>query len=146
MLGLSDQELYLIRDWRVARLATADARGAPHVVPICFAFDGKHLYSVLDKKPKTTLVTKLKRVRNILANPNVSLVLDHYDEAWGSLWYILITGTAELVEAGPEQKNAVKMLRDKYEQYRDMDIEGSPVIKITPRRVTSWGTLPELAG
>ena len=142
MAELSEQQIALIKNWRVARLATADSDGLPHVVPICFAFEGKCFYSVLDKKPKSIPATQLKRVRNILANSNVSLVLDHYDEVWGSLWYILISGTAELVPRGPEQQNAIGLLQEKYRQYRAMEIGDSPVIKVIPHRITMWGNLP----
>ena len=139
MVRYSDLELQILGSWRVARLATSDARGVPSVVPICFAFDGHHIYSVLDKKPKTVQPNKLKRVLNILSNPQASLVLDHYDEEWDSLWYILVTGTAEIIYEGTGQQDAVMLLRKKYEQYREMDIEDSPVIRITPRRVATWG-------
>ena len=63
----------------------ADAKGQPHVIPICFAFDGEAIYSVLDAKPKTTPLRNLRRVRNIIANPQVSLVVDHYEEDWKQL-------------------------------------------------------------
>ncbi len=140
----TSREVEFINARRVARLATADAQGAPHLIPICFAYDGEHIYSVLDRKPKRTSLTGLKRVRNILSNPNVALVLDHYEEDWSRLWYVLVTGTAQLIEAGDgeagdEQRHAVGLLREKYVQYRDMDVGENPVIKITPLRITSWG-------
>ena len=138
---MSAQQISRIKEWRVARLATADAHGAPHVVPICYAFDGERFYSVLDQKPKRTSWVRLKRVRNILSNPEVSLVLDHYEEDWSCLWYVLVWGTAQLIHEGREQRDAVRLLRDKYDQYRAMDIDESPVIMITPSRITTWGKL-----
>ena len=126
---------------RVARLATADARGAPHVIPICYAFDGAHIYSALDLKPKPVPHRRLKRVRNIMANPSVALVIDDYSEDWSALAYVLVQGVAEIVEEGPEQRRAEGMLREKYPQYLDMLEEGCTVLKITPTRVTSWGRL-----
>src|SRR5262249_60981227 len=36
---------------RVARLATIDPDGRPHLVPIVFALDGDTLYSAVDRKP-----------------------------------------------------------------------------------------------
>ena len=143
MPQLTPQERALIVARRVARLATADAHGAPHLIPICFAYDGDHFYSVLDRKPKRTSLTKLKRVRNILSNPNVALVLDHYEEDWDRLWYVLVTGVAQLIQEGEERRDAIGLLREKYPQYRNMDIDGNPVIKITPTRITSWGNVPE---
>ena len=120
-------------------MATADSRGVPHVVPICFAFDGDHFYSALDQKPKRTPVTRLKRVRNILSNPDVALVIDQYEEDWDHLWYVLVKGKAQLIQSGEEHYRAVELLREKYSQYRDMEVEKNPVIKITPTRITSWG-------
>ena len=120
-------------------MATADADGAPHAVPICYAFDGSHLYSVIDLKPKRVAARGLKRVRNILANPRVAIVIDDYDEEWERLAYVLIHGPAEVLEEGEEQRRAVTLLREKYQQYRDMDIEGATVIKVTVERVIPWG-------
>ncbi len=140
---ISEAEHHLIIAWRVARLATVDAQGSPSAVPICYAFDGQHLYSVLDRKPKSVQPEKLKRVRNIRSNSQVSVVLDSYDEDWGTLWYILIKGEANLLYSGMVgHGEALALLRMKYHQYRQMDIDGSPVIRITPQRVTCWGRLP----
>ena len=139
----TSRESSLIQATPVARLATADARGVPHLIPICFAFDGHYFYSILDRKPKRAPLSRLKRVRNILSNPNVALVLDHYEEDWGRLWYVLVTGTAEIVQEGEEHGRSIALLKEKYSQYRDMGIEGNPVIKITPSRITSWGSLTE---
>ena len=77
-------------------------------------------------------------MRNILANPNVALVFDHYEEDWGRLWYVLVTGTAELVYEGEEHRRAIALLKEKYEQYRAMDVDQNPVIKVTPTRIASW--------
>ena len=123
----------------VGRLATANANGIPHVIPVCYALMGGMIYSVLDQKPKSTALTRLRRVRNILANSQVSLVVDHYEENWERLWYILISGAAELLEDGAERPAAIQVLREKYPQYRQMDIDPNPVIKITPVHVVSWG-------
>ena len=142
MTHLTPQAAAVVKAARVARLATADAGGAPHLIPICFAYDGSCFYSVLDQKPKRAPLTGLKRVRNIMSNPKVALVLDHYEEEWDRLWYVLVTGTAELVRGGEEQRQAVALLREKYPQYRDMEIDENPVIKITPSRFTSWGQIP----
>ena len=73
-------------------MATADAEGAPHVVPVCYAFDGSSIYSALDLKPKRVSTHRLKRVRNIAANPRVALVIDDYSEEWSALRYVLVRG------------------------------------------------------
>ena len=127
----------------VGHLATADAHGAPHVIPVCYAFDGRAIYSVLDGKPKKAPLTRLRRVKNIQANPQVSLVVDHYETDWQRLGYILVSGRAELLQDGQERADAVGLLRDKYPQYRSMDVADNPVIKITPERVVVWGSVPD---
>ena len=126
---------------RVAHLATADARGVPHVVPICYAFDGRNLYSPLDRKPKRVAPRRLKRVRNIAHNPHVAVVVDRYSEDWDTLAHVLIQGTAEVLEAGRERDRAEAMLRDKYHQYAELLEPGCSIIKIRPERVVSWGSL-----
>ena len=123
---------------RVGHLATASADGLPHVIPVCFALHGTVLYSVLDQKPKRTSLTRLRRVRNIQANSQVALVVDHYDEDWDRLWFILLTGHAELLLDGEERSVAVEILRQKYRQYREMPIDPNPVIKISLTSVVSW--------
>ena len=138
MVSLTPQQSALLSKTPVGHLATADANGRPHVIPVCFAYDGEHIYSVLDAKPKRGGLTGLRRVRNILANPQVSLVIDHYDEDWTRLWYLLVRGRAELVEDGPEPPAAIARLREKYPQYREMPLDGNPVIRITLERVTGW--------
>ena len=144
MPTLTDSQARFLAEARVARLATADADGRPHVIPVCFVFadlghNGEGIYIVLDRKPKSTGLTRLRRVRNILANPQASLVVDHYDEDWRSLRYILATCDASLLNGDePEAAAAVAALREKYPQYCDMDLDGNPVIKLTPTRFTPW--------
>lgn len=126
----------------VGHMATADADGAPHVIPVCYAFDGRAIYSVLDRKPKSAALTRLRRVKNIQANPQVSLVVDHYEDDWRRLGYVLVFGRAELLLDGDERVAAVRLLREKYQQYRDMDVDENPVIKIVPERIVGWGSVP----
>ncbi|HTD48415.1 MAG TPA: TIGR03668 family PPOX class F420-dependent oxidoreductase [bacterium] len=128
----------MLAEARVGRLATADAEGRPHVVPICFVLDGRNLYSAIDEKPKRAAPRRLRRVRNIEANPQVALVVDHYEEDWRRLRFVLISGTARVIAAGQEHARAVALLRQKYPQYRAMRLEERPVIKISPRRVAAW--------
>jgi coenzyme F420-0:L-glutamate ligase/coenzyme F420-1:gamma-L-glutamate ligase len=128
---------------RVARLATVGAEGVPSVVPICFAADGRAIYSPLDEKPKRVAPTRLKRVRNLLAHPEVALVVDDWSEDWSRLAYLLVRGRAELVEPGSEEHAAaVALLRAKYPQYRTMAIETRPVIRIEPTRARLWAADP----
>jgi PPOX class probable F420-dependent enzyme len=136
---LSTGALRLIRSARTAHLATSDKSGQPHVIPICFVCDGKFFYSPIDEKPKRTVPSKLKRLKNIRENPNVALVIDHYDEDWRKLGYVLIFGRARIFQSGEKHRSAVKLLRRKYGQYRAMMIDERPMIVITVKRIVSWG-------
>jgi len=124
-----------LHDARVARLATVDAAGKPHLVPLVFALDGELVYSAVDHKPKRT--TDLKRLRNIGTNPRVALLVDHYEDDWSALWWIRVDGIAEVVETGPVWERAVELLADKYPQYRGHPPDGS-VIVITIGRLSGW--------
>ncbi len=128
----------LIRSARVARLATASLDAEPHVVPICFVFDGGAFYSVLDAKPKRVAPERLKRVRNLRANPRVALLIDEYDEDWSRLRYVLVLGEAELLSPGEEHARALARLREKYPGYRAMPLESALVIKVRPHRLVLW--------
>ena len=130
-----------MNDQRVARLATADAAGQPHVVPVCFTLEEGNVYITVDEKPKTTSARPLKRLRNILENPAVALVVDRYDENWDRLGWVMVRGPAEVLDSGPEHDTAQKTLKDQYPQLRQMDLAPLPVIAIRIARVTSWGNL-----
>jgi PPOX class probable F420-dependent enzyme len=130
-----------INSQRLARLATVDEQGRPHIVPICFAHDDGRIYSVLDSKPKRVPVRELRRVRNLLANPNVQLLFDRYDEDWTRLAYVQLHGVARLIEAGDEQHYAVQLLRQRYAQYEAMDLEAAPVIAIEIKNTVTWGAV-----
>ena len=118
---------------RVARLASADAGGTPHIVPLVFALDGDTVYSAVDAKPKRT--TDLKRLRNVVENPRVALLADHYaDDDWDALWWARADGTGRVLESAPE---AVALLRERYAQYRDTP-PGGPVLAIDVSRWSGW--------
>ena len=138
---MNDDERAFIASHRVARFATADVQGVPHVIPITYAYNQGAIYSALDLKPKRVESLRLKRVRNILENPNVSLVIDDYSEEWSKLAYVLIRGTAALLEDGEERDLAESLLRDKYPQYELMLESGCTILKISIERVTSWGRI-----
>ena len=137
----SPQAAEFVRTHRVARLATADAVGAPYAVPICFGFDGERIYTAIDLKPKRVGGRALKRVRNILGNPQVAVVIDDYSEDWSELAYVMIRGKADILESGEERASAEALLREKYPQYVEMLEPGCAVIRITPERVVSWGAV-----
>jgi len=137
----NDKEKGVLLTKRVARLATADGAGAPHVVPVCFAYDGRCVYIPVDRKEKSVPTAELKRIRNILSNPRVSLVVDGYYEDWKRLYFVLISGHAEVLGSGGEYRNSLKILSRKYTQYVKMGLEdaGLPVIRIKPEKILSWG-------
>src|SRR5580700_10225626 len=86
-----------LKETRVARLATLDTKRGPHIIPFCFAYDGKVFYTPIDRKPKRVAPERLTRLQNIRKSPRVAILIDHYDENWARLWYILIRGTAKLI-------------------------------------------------
>jgi PPOX class probable F420-dependent enzyme len=128
-----------IRAARIAHLATVDGGGQPLVIPICFAFDGKEFFSPIDEKPKRLAPQRLKRLRNIEENSQVSLVMDRWDEDWRKLAYVLITGQARIILTGQKHRKAVSLLRRKYRQYHSMAIDQRPMIVVKPLSIKVWG-------
>ena len=124
-----------IADAMVARLATVGAGGKPHVVPISFAVDGETIYFAVDAKPKRT--TDLQRLRNIAANPSVSVLVDHYEDDWTRLWWVRVDGTARVLSGGPDVDRAIDLLVRKYDQYRTARPQG-PVTAISIERISGW--------
>ena len=135
-MRLSPQAARLVYAARVAHLATVDSSGNPHVIPICFAFDGRYFYSPIDRKPKRT--TKLKRLANIAENRAVALMIDHYEEDWRQLAYCLIRGKTRILLSGKKYHSGIKLLRRKYKQYRSMALDGRPMICIKPNGFSFW--------
>jgi PPOX class probable F420-dependent enzyme len=125
---------------RVGHLATADASGTPHVVPVCFALAENDAYITIDEKPKGN-PRGLKRLRNIAANPRTALVADRYDEDWRRLGWVLLRGRAEILDSGAEHDIAQELLRARYPQYREMRLAELPVIAIRIDSVVGWGDL-----
>ena len=130
-----------LRSQRVARLATVDAHGHPHVVPIVFVYAAGRLYTPIDAKPKSVSPEHLQRVRNILINPQVQVLVDHYDDDWRKLGYVQVRGRAELIQRGDEYRSALRLLQRKYPQYARLPLEGRPFIKVSAENVVSWGKL-----
>ena len=125
---------------RVGHLATADRHGAPHLIPVCYAIDEATLYITVDEKPKRRDIP-LKRVRNILDNPQAAFVVDRYDEDWSRLGWVMLRGRAEILQSGPEHDRAQALIVARYPQLRAMDIAELPVIALRIARATDWGNL-----
>jgi PPOX class probable F420-dependent enzyme len=123
----------------VARLATVDAEGRPHLVPCCFALEGDVAYSVVDHKPKRS--TALRRLDNIRANPSVCLLVDHYEDDWSALWWVRLDGRARVVTEGPEHEQAIALLCAKYPEYRATPPSGT-VVAIDVRSCLTWAARP----
>ena len=138
---LSDAERAFVDAMRVARFATADAAGSPHVVPVCYALAGDDFYVTIDEKPKRAGLRAMKRLRNIGENPNVAVVVDRYDDDWVRLAWVMLRGRAEILAGGDEHDHAQAALRERYPQYRAMRLEPLPVIALRIGRVNAWGAL-----
>ncbi len=135
-------DLAFIRDRRVGRLATADAGGTPSVVPVVYASlvleDEPVIAIAIDEKPKGD-PRALRRVRNILERPEIALVVDEYQEDWEELAWVLVRGSASLIEPGDAgHAEALAALRQKYPQYARMRLEARPAIVIRDLSTRSW--------
>ncbi len=124
---------------RVAHMATSDQYARPHVVPIVFVYEDPHLYTPIDRKPKRVDDwRRLRRVQNVVFNGRASVVVDVWDEDWSRLRYVLLEGTADVLESGEERDRAVALLEAKYPQYRSMPLGDAPVIRVTVERRVDW--------
>jgi PPOX class probable F420-dependent enzyme len=119
----------------VARLATIDPDGRPHLVPIVFAVENDTLYTAVDRKPKRS--RRLRRIENARARPDVTLLVDHYEDDWSRLWWIRLRGRARVLDDGEERKRAIELLTEKYPQYRDQPPDG-PVLAVDVTQVREW--------
>jgi PPOX class probable F420-dependent enzyme len=136
---LTAEQAALLERQRSGRLATVDPHGQPHAVPVCYALLDGIVYTPIDEKPKTADPRSLRRIRNILANPKVCLVVDHYEDAdWSRLAWLQVRGEASLVEDEAERTRALAALRARYVQYRSMALEGLPLLRIRPTRLVGW--------
>jgi len=124
---------------RVARLATVDPDGAPHLVPIVFALVGDVIHSAVDAKPKRH--SRLRRLANIAHEPRVSVLVDHYDDDWNALWWVRADGTAAVLDTSPE---GLAALARKYPQYLVTPPPG-PFLSIEVRRWSAWSATPGLS-
>ena len=136
---ISAEQAAFLQEQRSGRLATVDPTGQPHAVPICYALLDGRIYTPIDEKPKRGDPRELRRIRNILANPKVCLVVDHYeDDDWSRLGWLQVRGVASLVEDEAERAHALAALRARYRQYQAMALESLPLLRITPTRLVGW--------
>ena len=138
----------LLRRSRSAHLATASADADPHLIPVVFALHDDAIWIAIDEKPKTTL--RLRRLRNIEDNPRAALLIDHYDDDWSRLWWVLLRGPAEVwwpqTWTAERAQAAIAALRARYPQYAQMALEERPLLRLIPERVTRWSANPAASG
>ncbi|MBC8076218.1 MAG: TIGR03668 family PPOX class F420-dependent oxidoreductase [Chloroflexales bacterium] len=139
---MMDWQRALLEVARVARLATVDAHGQPHVVPIVFALDGERVLTPLVGKPKRVAGGELQRVRNIAANDRVALVVDYYNEDWQQLVWVQLRGRAALLTNGDAYTTGIALLHQKYAQYEHVPLDGRPLIEIVVEQVRGWRATP----
>ena len=120
---------------RVAVLATVSASGRPHVVPVTFAVDRDVIYTAVDAKPKST--RDLRRLSNIRGDPRVSVLAEHYEDDWEALWWVRADGEAALIGDQAAMAEPIRLLADRYPQYR-RDPPAGPVIAVRVTRWTGW--------
>ena len=125
---------------RVARLATIDPDGRPHLVPIVFVLDGEMLYTAVDAKPKRS--PRLRRIENARDRPDVVVIVDHYEDDWAGLWWVRLRGQARVLDSGDEAERALRLLTDKYEQYRRAR-PGLPVLAVDILEWRGWDAAGE---
>lgn len=141
---LSPADRAAVESARVGRLATADGRGRPHVVPVCFALVGDAVVVAIDEKPKRVDPHELRRVRDVRENPFVALVVDRYAEEWDRLWWVQLRGRAVVVDPGEAgHAEAVVALRAKYDQYAAHALDDRPLLRIDVGHAVSWGDREE---
>jgi PPOX class probable F420-dependent enzyme len=120
----------------VGRLGTLTADGRPHLVPCCFALVGDVAYSAVDHKPKAS--TALRRLANVQRDPRATLLVDHYDEDWSTLWWVRLDGRGRVLTSGPERAAAIDALAHKYSQYRGQ----TPVAAVLALDIDAWRAWP----
>jgi PPOX class probable F420-dependent enzyme len=136
---MAEHELSMLEEGRVARLATVRPDGSPHLVPVVYAISHDRIVTAIDWKPKSG--RKEQRLINIESNPAVTLLVDHYTEEWGDLWWVRVDGTATIHHRDGVWSEAVEALVAKYDQYKRLAPDGA-VIAIAPTRVRSWSSRP----
>ncbi|QGN57423.1 TIGR03668 family PPOX class F420-dependent oxidoreductase [Nostocoides sp. HKS02] len=138
MTSAFDRQRFAAAD--VARLATVTPLGDPHLVPVVFALDGNRVWMAVDAKPKSTRA--LQRLANLRQHPRVSLLVDHYEADWSTLWWVRADGAARVVEPDTdEERQGIAHLVAKYPQYQ-VDPPGGPVVVVDLDTWRSWSAVP----
>jgi len=135
--------LKLIKSAEIGYLATASPNLQPYVTPAVLIIERDTIYVPLDSKPKTVNYRQLKRVKNVLQNPKVAFLVEHYENDWSRLWFVMLTGFANLViqnedlNTNKEIRKVRSLFLEKYIQYNQVEI-GSAYIKLRKLKGTFW--------
>jgi PPOX class probable F420-dependent enzyme len=124
-----------LQEARVARLGTIALDGRPHLVPCVFVLEGDTFHTPIDHKRKRT--RRLQRLRNIEANPDAAVLVDHYSESWDECWWVRLRGRPRILQGGDEFEHARTVLMARYQQYTDAAQIG-PVIAIDIDEWVGW--------
>lgn len=135
-MNLEGWQADLIAALRVARLGTVATDGRPHLVPVCYALSEGRFAIAIDEKPKHPGL--LQRLRNLERDPRCTLLFDHYEDDWTRLAWVRVDARAAVLAEGRAAPAALAALRERYPQYRAMDLESRPLILLEAERVVGW--------
>jgi nitroimidazol reductase NimA-like FMN-containing flavoprotein (pyridoxamine 5'-phosphate oxidase superfamily) len=126
---MSQKEKRYLQRARVCRIASVDRHGETHAAPLCHAFD---------PATRTAYVaTDGTTADNLRTRHRAAIECDDYFEDWDRLRGVVAHARARVIARGPELRRARALLKRKFDQYRDMDIDA--VIALQVESVTSWG-------
>ena len=114
----SKAELAYLEEGKLGRLATVDATGQPHVVPVGWRYNPA--LDTIDIGGRD--FARTRKFRNVQANAKVALVVDDVLPPWRPRC-VQIRGQAEALEVATPADGGPP----------------GPIIRITPTRVVSWG-------
>lgn len=110
------------------------------MIPLCYAIlDATTIVFAIDDKPKVA-GRALRRLRNLAENERFALVVDHWDEDWTRLAYVLVEGVGMPLEDPDRTRVAVDALRERYPQYERMGLDASrhAIIELRVESVRRW--------
>jgi PPOX class probable F420-dependent enzyme len=124
-----------VAEARAARVGTVDEHGRVHLVPVTFVVDAGTWYSPSDAGPRLA-----KRMRNLRADPRVTVLIDSYDEDWSRVWWVRLRGRGRVVGSGSEREHARGLLREKYPQFAaaPSDEGAGPVMAVDVEEWSGW--------
>ena len=119
MSKFTAQEIEYLGSQRLGRLATLSALGEPHVVPVGFRYNAE--LDTIDIGGHN--IGKSKKFRDVARDGRVAFVVDDVLPPWKPRG-VEVRGLAEVLAEGGKQI---------------MQAFDDELIRITPRRIISWG-------